>query len=73
MSEPIIEQFGSVLRKLRLNANMTQEDLASESGITTTYIGMVERAETNITLVAAGKIADALNVKLSSMISEMGF
>lgn len=47
---------------------MTQEDLAAESGLTTNYIGMVERAETNVTLLAANKIAAALRTKLSTIL-----
>ena len=51
---------------------MTQEDLAAESGLTTTYIGMVERGETNITLIAAIKVAAPLKVQLSTILTQIG-
>jgi len=42
--------FGERVRDLRKKKNISQEELAHLSGLHRTYIGMIERAEKNITL-----------------------
>jgi transcriptional regulator with XRE-family HTH domain len=46
--------------KLRL----PQKELAARAGIHPTYIGMIERAEKNITLENIEKIANALEISI---------
>ncbi len=46
---------------------MSQEYLAEAAGLHRTYIGMIERAEKNITLINIEKIAIALNIELKEM------
>lgn len=50
--------------------NISQEELAFRAGVHRTYIGMVERAERSISLQNAKKIADALNVKLDTLLND---
>jgi len=61
-------RFGKVVRQLRSQANLSQEDFAQICQLHRTYVGAVERGEKNVTLATANKIADALNVKLSLLI-----
>jgi len=44
--------------------------LAAKAGVHRTYIGMIERAEKNITLENIEKVAKALNLKLSDFFSD---
>lgn len=60
--------FGKNVQKYRQAMNISQEELAYRSGLHRTYIGMVERAERSISLQNAKKIADALNVKLDTLL-----
>ena len=46
---------------------MSQEALAEKAGLHRTYIGMIERAEKNITLASIEKIARALGVPVREM------
>ena len=46
---------------------MSQEKLAELSGLHRTYIGMIERAEKNITLSNIEKIALALGLKIRDL------
>ena len=55
---------------LRKDKKLTQEQLAELAGVHRTYIGMIERAEKNITLCNILKIAKALNVKIGQLVDE---
>ena len=45
----------------------SQEELAERAGLHRTYIGMIERAEKNITLINIEKLAIALNVEIKQL------
>jgi transcriptional regulator with XRE-family HTH domain len=57
------------LLELRKNRGFSQEQLALEAGITTSYYGQVERGERNITVHTLEKICNALNVSLADFFS----
>lgn len=61
-------KFGEKVRELRVSKNLSQEQLADLANVHRTYIGMVERAEKNITLVNIEKIANALNVNITELL-----
>jgi transcriptional regulator with XRE-family HTH domain len=67
--ENILEKFGQRVRAKRLRQGLTQEKLASKAGVHRTYIGMIERAEKNITLENVQKIAKALQVTPSDLLN----
>ncbi len=51
------------VRKLRLDKGWSQEDLGEEAGLHRTFVGFVERAETNISLGNLDRLANALQVE----------
>ncbi len=61
-------KFGDKVREIRVSQNLSQEQLAHLADVHRTYIGMVERAEKNITLVNIEKIAQALNVNITELL-----
>ena len=61
----ILIEFGKKVRELRKEKGYSQEELANRSGLHRTYIGMLERAEKNITLKNIEKVANALDVKIN--------
>ncbi len=65
----ILNIFGENVRKHRRVLNISQEELAHRANLHRTYIGMIERAEKNITLVNIQKIANALEVDIEDLIS----
>ncbi|MBN2828488.1 MAG: helix-turn-helix transcriptional regulator [Tissierellales bacterium] len=60
----ILKKFGNRVRELRKERNISQEELADKADLHRTYIGMIERAEKNITLMNIEKIANALEVSI---------
>jgi len=67
MKKKILLQFGKRVREERERQNLSQEQLAVKAGVHRTYIGMIERAEKNITLTNMEKISKALNVSLGQL------
>ncbi|MDO8639341.1 MAG: helix-turn-helix transcriptional regulator [bacterium] len=65
MSKTTLEKFGEKVREERHKLGLSQEELASRAGVHRTYIGMIERAEKNITLENIEKIAKALNIRIA--------
>lgn len=63
----ILKVFGNRIRQLRLEMRLSQEELAEKAEVHRTYIGMIERAEKNITLCNIEKIASALNIRLTDL------
>ena len=60
----ILVKFGIKVREERKKKGLSQEDLAFRSEMHRTYIGMIERAEKNITLLNINKISLALEIPL---------
>lgn len=64
MSKEILIKFGQRIREERLKQGLSQEELARKAGVHRTYVGMIERAEKNITLENIGKFCSALNIPI---------
>ena len=67
-SENILEIFGRNVQKYRKEKLISQEKLAEIAGLHRTYVGMIERAEKNITLRNMEKMANALNVEIKDLL-----
>ena len=67
MSKTTLEKFGEKVREKRHILGLSQEELASRAGVHRTYIGMIERAEKNITLGNISKVAKALSISISEL------
>ena len=63
----VLQKFGDRVRELRKIRGMSQEDLAEKAELHRTYIGMIERAEKNITLINIEKIANAFEMDLKQL------
>jgi len=68
MKSQVLKNFGDKVRLERTKKNLSQEGLADLAGVHRTYIGMIERAEKNITLENIEKIAKALNIDISELL-----
>jgi transcriptional regulator with XRE-family HTH domain len=63
-----LRKFGSTLAEMRLDADLSQEELADRSGLHRTYIGSVERGERNPTVISILRIAKGLGCAPSEML-----
>jgi transcriptional regulator with XRE-family HTH domain len=66
---PLLEHFGLAVRRLREQRALTREDVASGSGLSSVYIGNIERGEVNPTLLTQVKLARGLGVSLDTIVA----
>lgn len=65
----ILIAFGDKVRELRKEKGLSQEELSFKADLHRTYIGMIERAEKNITLINIEKIAKALDISVNDLMN----
>ncbi|MEK3984263.1 helix-turn-helix transcriptional regulator [Paenibacillus sp. FSL K6-3166] len=63
-----IESIGENIRILRLKNGFSQEQLALNAGVNTSYIGQIERGEKNPTIKTLEKISKALGITLIDLL-----
>lgn len=51
------------LRRKRHDQHMTQEKLAERAGLSTRYVGAIERGDVSASVTVLGQIAEALGVE----------
>ncbi len=66
----IQQKLGRAVRRLRAQADYSQESFAAAAGVHRTYMGLVERGRVAPTVVTLEKIADALGIAPSTLLSE---
>jgi transcriptional regulator with XRE-family HTH domain len=65
--ERVLLGLGRALQKARKNHDLSQEQLASHTGVHRNYIGGVERGERSPTVLVVAKLAAALDVTLAEL------
>ena len=65
------DRFALALRASRRAKGISQESLAAAAGIHRTYMSSIERGKVNVSLEVAGRLAQALGMKLSELIREV--
>lgn len=61
--------IGEVIRKIRLEKGLSQDDLANLSGTYSSYIGKIERGEKNLTVETLNNVIKPLGVTLEEFFS----
>ena len=62
--------LADAIRKRRVAAGMSQEELADRAELHRTYISLVERVKRNLTVDALDRIAAGLGVPASRLLAE---
>ncbi|MBP1155206.1 MULTISPECIES: helix-turn-helix transcriptional regulator [unclassified Paenibacillus] len=65
------EAYGKLLKEYRQKKNLSQEQLAFESGLDRTYISMLERGKRQPSLSTIFSIAKSLNIKPSEFLEKL--
>ncbi|MEP3479741.1 MAG: helix-turn-helix transcriptional regulator [Fuerstiella sp.] len=69
--ENIEVYFAKAVRDRRLTQGLSQEAMAHAAGIHRTYASQVERAKVQVTIAVASQIANALGVRLSTLMRDV--
>jgi transcriptional regulator with XRE-family HTH domain len=62
--------FGKNMRRIRIAAGLSQDEIAIRMGVEQTYVSGLERGVRNPTLTTLDRAASALNVKLTDLLVE---
>lgn len=62
--------FGAALRRVRVAAGFTQEQLGLESGVQRNFISLIELGQNQPTIGTIVKLARALGMKASDLVAE---
>lgn len=65
------EAFGNVVRQLRLELDMSQEELAHAADRHRTYVSLIERGMNSPSLQTIFRLAKVLGVKPSELLSRV--
>jgi transcriptional regulator with XRE-family HTH domain len=67
----IEEMFGNILKKLRNDKGLSQEELGFESGYHRTYISLLERGKKSPSLKTVFQLSKALGINPSEIIERL--
>ena len=68
--EDIIHRLAKNTRQARLKQGLTQAALAEKADLHNNYIGLIERAQCNISVLTLEKLAQALDVKIEKLLGD---
>ncbi len=71
VQDKMLKALGSRVRELRLKAGYSQEAFADHCGVHRTFMGTVERGESNLSFYNLVKIAMGLEITLSKLLSSI--
>lgn len=71
MDEDFAAAFGAVLRSIRNDRGLSQEELAFKADIHRNYVGLLERGVRQPSLATIFYIADALNLPASDLVAKV--
>jgi transcriptional regulator with XRE-family HTH domain len=69
---PALVALGVAIRAARLEAGISQERLALLAEVDRSYLGRIERGDNNVAVLTLGKIAHALDMTLTNLMSKAG-
>ncbi len=67
-----LAQLGAAVRIIRKEAGLSQEALADASNVDRSHMGKIERGERNLTFLNIARIASALGLRSSELLSRAG-
>lgn len=71
MGRALKQTSGEVMRNLRLERGMSQDELGLAAGVPRPYIGLIERGNRGLTLEMLFRLASALGVSVSTIMQRI--
>jgi transcriptional regulator with XRE-family HTH domain len=71
LSNLLLKALGQRIRELRTEQGFSQEAFADKCGVHRTFMGTVERGESNLSFQNIAKVATTLGVSLSRLFSDL--
>ena len=71
LSNLLLRALGQRIRELRREQGFSQEAFADKCGVHRTFMGTVERGESNLSFQNIAKVATTLGVSLSRLFSDL--
>ena len=71
MNSELSQNFGKIIKELRQEKKISQEELGFRANLHRTYIGMIERGEKNITLENIEKLSKGLDVSMKLIFEKL--
>ncbi|HAX61720.1 MAG TPA: hypothetical protein DCX95_04055 [Elusimicrobia bacterium] len=68
MENELIKRIGRQIKEARMRQKMTQEELAEETEISTSFLGMIERGQRIPSLMTISKICNSLNISVDELL-----
>lgn len=66
---PTPPEVGATLQKMRLERNLTLEDLSRTAGVSKSMLSQIEREKANPTIAVAWRLANALGVSIGELLT----
>jgi transcriptional regulator with XRE-family HTH domain len=66
----LLQRFAANVRRLRAKRNLSQKALAERSGVSVSYVSMLERAQRSPPLETIEKLARALGVPPATLLGK---
>ncbi len=70
--DPLLVSVGETIRRIRLSKNISQEELALLAEVDRSYVGQIERGDSNVAMLTLSRLARALDISLSKLLKEAG-
>ena len=70
--EAVAKRLGASVRRRRMAVKLTQETLAERAGLSTNYVGNIERGEYDVTVAVIHRVASAMGSKASALLDAAG-
>lgn len=64
-----LRMLGAAIRAARLERGLSQEALADAAGIDRSHMGKIERGERNVSVLNVGRVANALETSIASLMA----
>ncbi|MFA5779483.1 MAG: helix-turn-helix transcriptional regulator [Elusimicrobiota bacterium] len=68
MENELIKRIGKQIREARVRQKITQEELAEETEISPSFLGMIERGQRIPSLMTISKICNSLDISVDELL-----